>query len=236
MSRTSDPPAALLECRGLGRRSGADGTWLLRNISLALGGGERIALTGPSGSGKTLLLRSLAQLDPPEEGEVLWRGAAVADDKLPEFRSRVVYLHQRPALWEGTVEENLRRPLALRSHRDRNYQRNRAEEMLQHLGRGDRLLTRAVGELSGGEAQLVAVVRALLVDPLVLLLDEPTAALDVAATEALQKLVLRWHGEAPQERAYVWISHDLAQARQVAERIETLRSGELVPARIVREN
>ena len=83
-------------------------------MSLEVEAGERVALQGPSGSGKTLLLRSLALLDPLDQGEVLYEGEPVADDEVPGFRRRVVYLTQAPVLVEGTVADNLALPFRLR--------------------------------------------------------------------------------------------------------------------------
>jgi ABC-type sugar transport system ATPase subunit len=103
---------ALLEVRKLTRTDG--GRVLLDDVSLEVGAGERVALQGPSGSGKTLLLRSLALLDPLDQGEVLYEGEPVADDEVPGFRRRVVYLTQAPVLVEGTVADNLALPFRLR--------------------------------------------------------------------------------------------------------------------------
>src|SRR5436309_2804807 len=123
----------MLEARGLGRRDGE--TWLLKDISIVVRPGDRLALVGPSGSGKTLLLRALARLDPIDEGEVRWQGKVVRGEAVPAFRSRVAYLHQRPALFEGTVEDNLRQPYALRTHRAARFDRGRVVDWLATLGR-----------------------------------------------------------------------------------------------------
>jgi putative ABC transport system ATP-binding protein len=85
--------------------------------------------------------------------------------------------------------------------------------------------------LSGGERQIVAMLRALLVVPAVLLLDEPSAALDPQTTATLEQLVDTWHAEEPSKRAYVWVSHDTAQAQRVADRIIHLRDGTLEVSR-----
>jgi putative ABC transport system ATP-binding protein len=218
-------PGLLLEARGVGRRAAGGGDWLLHDVSLALGGGERLALLGPSGAGKTLLLRALALLDPLGEGVVLWRGLPVADGEVPAFRGRVVYLHQRPALFEGDVEFNLRLPYALASHRARSFDRARVLGLLAELGRDESFLGKSQRDLSGGEAQIAALLRAVQLDPAVLLLDEPTAALDPASAAAIEKLVACWLDERPGDRALVWVSHDPAQARRVADRAVYLRGG-----------
>ncbi len=221
----SDP---LLRADRLTRRA-AEGARLLEEASLELRAGERLVVEGPTGAGKTVLLRALALLDPLEEGRVLWRGEPVADAAVPAFRSRVAYLHQNPALAEGTVEENLRAPFALRIHRGRRFDRERAVELLAALGRDASFLAKAVGDLSGGERQVSALVRVLGIEPEVLLLDEPTASLDPETTARAEALVGRWIGEGAGTRAYVWVSHDRAQAGRVAGRRLGMAAGRIEP-------
>lgn len=218
---------ALLEADGVGRRAPDGGTWLLRGVSLAVAPGERVAVTGPSGAGKSLLLRALALLDPVDEGEVRWRGDPVAPEAVPEFRSRVQYLHQRPAVFDGSVEANLRRPFELAIHADRSFDREAAASILSELGREPRFLDRDTSDLSGGEAQLVAFLRAVQLEPDALLLDEPTTALDPEATETIERLVERWFDGRAGERAFVWVSHDAEQSGRMTERALELAGGEV---------
>ena len=215
----------ILEAVAIGRK--AEDRWLLNEISVGVGAGQRIALVGPSGSGKTLLLRSLVLLDPLDAGEVRWRGNAVHGQQVPAFRGRVIYLPQRPALSEGTVEDNLRQVFSLTVHRGKQFDRQRALGWLQSLGRSESFLTRRQQDLSGGEAQLTALLRALQVDPDVLLLDEPTVALDDQAVGDVESLLDQWCGQLPDERAMVWVTHDRQQAERVATSQLRLRDGRL---------
>ena len=219
-------PQPIIAAKNLGRRS-RHGDWLLRDISMELCAGERVALVGPSGSGKTLMLRALAMLDPIEAGELLWNGARVAGSSVPEFRSQVMYLHQRLAIGEGTVEQILRGPLEFQQHAGRVFSKERICRWLSVLERTNDFLEKKATTLSGGEAQIVALLRAMQLDPAVLLLDEPTAALDVSAALAIEQLVRIWLDESVEVRATVWVSHDIEQAHRIANRQWQMRGGEL---------
>lgn len=267
---TDDPPSPdqLLALRDAGRRipSGDGGPevgeaegdgpggrprrWIWRHLALDLSPGEILAVQGPTGAGKSLLLRALAGLDALDEGRVLLLGRPSEDWEVTRYRSVLTYLHQSPALFPGSVEENLREPFDYAVHRDRAYDRDRALRLLEPLGRGRRFLERTIQGLSGGERQIVALVRAMLPGPRVLLLDEPTAALDPEATGTVETLVRRWleaagrddgeeaaahepeaaPAEATDGRAVLWVTHDEAQARRAADRRARLAEGRLEPA------
>ena len=114
-------------------------------------------------------------------------------------------------------------------HRHARYDRRRIEGWLVRLGRDAAFLDKTHRELSGGEAQIAALLRALQLDPHVLLLDEPTAALDRAAAAAVEALLADWLRDDPQ-RATVWVSHDPAQTARIADRHIELAAGQSTPA------
>jgi putative ABC transport system ATP-binding protein len=201
----------------------------LRDIRLVLRPGQRVAVLGPTGAGKTLLLRALSLLDPLDEGMVLSNGQPVRCEAVPSFRSAVIYLHQRPALFEGSVETNLRHPFLLKVHRKRHFDRDRTVDLLDGLVRDGSFLEKSHRDLSGGEAQIVALLRALQLDPTVLLLDEPTASLDSEAVRAIEALVSRWYAEGAARRAYLWVTHDSGQAQRVADQILCMQAGRIGP-------
>ncbi len=215
----------LLTATGLGRRRSRSDAWLLRGVNLAIRGGDRLAITGPTGAGKTLLLRALSLLDLIDEGEVRWREKPIAPADIPFYRRQVIYLHQRPTFVEGTVEDNLRLPYSLRASRGDHFDRHKALKLLGSVGRGGDLLSRTDQDLSGGERQLVAIARALQLEPTVLLLDEPTASLDREAAQSIEDLVLGWQRQNARERAVVFVSHSPEQVGRVADRILSMQDG-----------
>ncbi len=209
--------APLLDARNLGRRHPDGRRWLLENVSLEIHAGARLSVSGPSGSGKTLLLRALAMLDPLDEGRVCFKGRPVRHDGMAGFRGAAIYLHQRPALPEDHVEAALRRPFSLTVHHHRQFDPPRILAWLEQLNRDASFLAKSTGDLSGGETQVVALLRALQLDPTVLLLDEPTAALDASTTATVEELLTDWVQNSAEDRAIVWVTHDTQQARRVAE-------------------
>ena len=218
----------LLEARGIGRRRPDNGGWLLEDASLTVSAGMRLSIVGPSGSGKTLLLRAMAMLDPLDSGEIRWQGRTVRREATPSFRKTVLYLHQRAALLEDTVEAAVRRPYGLAVHRRKSFDRDRVVDLLGQLGRDPAFLAKSVGDLSGGEIQITALVRAVQLDPTVLLLDEPTSALDPQTAAAVESLLGRWITDGPSGRAMLWVSHDAQQARRVSDRTMVMEGGRVV--------
>jgi UDP-glucose/iron transport system ATP-binding protein len=218
----------IAQADGIVRRDALhDNRTLLQPTDFALEGGDRVAITGPSGSGKSVLMRALALLDPLHGGCMRWHGEAVSRTAIPRYRRAIAYIRQRPALLDGSVEDNLRYPFSLHVYRDVHFDQARVETLALRAGRGPDFLERQASELSGGEAQIVALIRVLQLAPEVLLLDEPTASLDPESTLATEALINAWFDDAPATRAWVWVSHDLAQAARVGRRQLTMRAGVL---------
>jgi putative ABC transport system ATP-binding protein len=213
----------LLTLQNLGRQ--VQGQWIWQHLDLEIHPGDRWAIAGESGIGKSLLLRAIAALDPIQSGNIIFQGKKLADWFIPHYRTQVLYLHQRPALLEGTVEQNLQMIYKMAVHRSRaayNLQKPRILEYLAVVGRTETFLTRSTQTLSGGEAQIVALLRALLCAPTVLLLDEPTASLDARTEHQFESLVQDWQQEEP-SRAYLWTSHDPEQLNRITDQRFTLK-------------
>lgn len=175
-------------------------------VSGAAGDGEVLVVQGPSGAGKTTLLRILARLIPCPGGEAFLAGESWHRIPGPAWRSTVHYLAPKPALFDGTVGANLAMPFETRLMRGKKtFEPEPARKMMDDLLLPADLWDQDARTLSGGEAARVALVRALGVDPRVLLLDEPAAALDPVAREAFYRLLAGWLGGGG--RAALLVSH-----------------------------
>jgi putative ABC transport system ATP-binding protein len=222
-------PSPVIQVAGIGRRDPNGDAWLIHDISFDLNFGDRLGILGLSGAGKTVLMRAIAMLDPLDAGSIQWRGHAVRGEAVPSYRKQVIYLHQRSALWDGSVEDNLRYPYTLKAYGGESFDREHAVELLRDSGRGPAFLAKSSRDLSGGEAQIVALIRAVQLEPVVLLLDEPTASLDPDTARAVEGLLDRWLTARGPERALVWVSHDWNQTLRVTRRRLTLRCGQIEP-------
>ena len=224
----------LAELRGVTKsfaRAGAGEAAVLGGVDLALADGERLAIVGPSGSGKSTLLAILGGLEAPSSGSVLWQGRDLAtfdERERARFRSRELgflfqahhLLPQLSALENALVPTLVRGAGALRAERER-----RARELLAHVGLGARLAHRP-GELSGGERARVALVRALVNGPKLLLADEPTGALDARTAEELGDLFLDLNER--EGVALVVVTHSERLAARLG-RVLELAAGRLAP-------
>lgn len=209
----------LLSAKGLSRQLGERILW--RNLTIELVKGDRVGLVAPSGSGKTLLMRNLSLLDPLEQGQLTLHGRAPAEWGLPMWRSHVIYLNQRPVSHSGTVKQNLQSILLWGNHRHRcQWQENRICSWLATLGRDADFLEFDAKRLSGGELQILALMRAMQLDPDLLLLDEPCASLDTTTTYGVEQLLHTWL--ETDKRACIFTSHDVGQIERFASRIQEL--------------
>ncbi len=202
---------------------------ILDQLSLEINAGERVAIVGPSGSGKTTLLNLIGTLDRPDSGKMIFDGqdlSAMNDNQLAQFRNRkigfVFQLHHllpQLSLWENVLLPTLTDP-ALHGKETED----RAKRLIERVG-----LSGVVGqkpsELSGGECQRTAVVRALINRPALLLADEPTGALDQKSSGNLTDLLIELNKE--EGVALVVVTHSMEVAKKM-DRIYTLQEGKLV--------
>jgi ABC-type iron transport system FetAB ATPase subunit len=185
----------------------------LAPLDLDLAAGEALALLGPSGSGKTLLLRAIADLD-PNQGRVSLNGRLRETLPAPAWRRRVTYLAAEPGWWAARAGAHFPDPEA-------------AEALLPSVGLGAKILTRPIAELSTGERHRLALIRALVQTPEVLLLDEPTSGLDQDTTRQVEA-VLR--ARADDGVALLFATHDEALAERLGDRAIRVRDGKVTEA------
>lgn len=206
--------------------SGTDPVTVLDDVSLSINHGESLAVVGPSGSGKSTLLNIMGALDKPSEGQVQFDDRNLADldeNELAEIRNRDIgfVFQQHHLLPQLTVLENVLVPtLPLRTTQQ---EEPRARELLKRVGLESHLDHRPA-QLSGGEQQRVAVVRALINSPKVLLADEPTGSLDQTSSENLATLLVELNAE--QNVTLVVVTHSMPLAQKLSQVCE-LKQGRL---------
>ncbi len=198
-----------------------NGRRLLDAVNVTLDGDDLTAILGPNGAGKSLLLRILTGLIMPDSGAVSWAGTSPDRSRMP----RVGLVFQKPVLLRRSVLANVR--YVLHAHGvPRNRSHGRALDALEQAALGH-LANAPARALSGGEQQRLALVRALSTDPEILLLDEPTASLDPAATAAIEDHARAFRARG---RKVVFVTHDVGQARRLAETVMFMSAGKIVEA------
>ena len=229
----------MIEVRGLTKsiHNGTNLVEILRGIDLMIPSGQFAAIMGASGSGKSTLLGLLAGLDAPSEGEVILDGTPISgmsEDKLAEIRGKKLgFVFQSYQLIPMlTALENVLLPFELNgSAKDLGNGRSRATELLDSVGLSDRLHHYPV-QLSGGEQQRVALARAFMLDPPIVLADEPTGNLDSHNGEHVLNLLLQRHRESG--TTLVMVTHD-PQVSTRAERRIVLRDGLVIEDKLAAE-
>lgn len=207
-----------------GIRQQYNGRMVLQIDRLTIAAGEIVALVGPSGAGKSTLLRLLNFLEAPMHGRIHFQGLVfTAGQPCPlALRRKVTTVFQRPYLLNRSVKANVSYGLRLRG--ERNSQDMVAQALAQVGLRG--LEQQRARTLSGGEAQRVALARALVLNPDVLLLDEPTANLDPYNTRLIEEIVRQRHETV--HTTTVLVTHNIFQARRLAQRVIFLLDGQVV--------
>lgn len=196
---------------------------VLEVASLDIQRGETLTVVGPNGAGKSTLLLALARLLRPAQGEIVYAGKALKQWDELDYRRRISFVFQSPLLMDMTVEQNVALGLKFRgTPKDETHER--VGKWMKQLG-VDSLAKRRAGQLSGGEAQRVSLARAFVLDPELLLLDEPFAALDppthAKLLDDLSALLQENH------RMAVFVTHNLSEAARLGHRMAVVVDGVL---------
>jgi tungstate transport system ATP-binding protein len=202
------------------------GKEVLKDISLDIGRGEVFAMIGPSGSGKTTLLRLVDLLERPTSGNIYFDGldTTASEKKRLEIRRRMAMVPQKPTVFNASVYDNVAYGLRVRGQRGTDM-RGKVTQALEIVGLGD-YAHRNARTLSGGEVQRVVLVRAAVIEPEVLLLDEPTANLDPVSTAHIERLIADIIRQL--NTTVILATHDMSQGQRLADRLGVLMEGQML--------
>lgn len=210
-------------------RSSGKSFRLLQDVSLEIAPGEAVALMGGSGSGKSTLARLLLRLLPCDTGKIYFRGTDIsklAGKELAGFRRSVQFISQRPESFldpRKTLSYSLREALEVFSL---PYAEEQALEMLDLVKLNAKLLERYPHQVSGGEIQRICLVRALLLEPELLILDEPTSMLDISVQAQILHLLKDIRTQ--KQIAYLFISHDRLISEWLCDRVVRIEQGKIL--------
>ena len=238
MNVVKDPPAESATSKTIGSEKVIEikdlkisfgGQEVLKKINLYLHKGENLIILGKSGSGKSVLIKCITDLLRPDSGSVIALNEEVhllSDGQLAELRKKIGFLFQSGALYDSmTVKENLEFPLR-RIKKDLSQLEidNKINEALENVGLED-AINKMPSELSGGMRKRIALARTIIVDPQIMLYDEPTTGLDPITSAEISTLINKIQHKY--KTSSIIITHDIACAREIADRIIMLKNGEI---------
>ena len=202
-------------------------TDILKDVNLRIEAGEFMVLVGPSGSGKTTMLKMINRLLEPTDGNIYMDGKRIKDYDERELRLSTGYVLQAIALFPNlTVAENIALIPEMKGW-TKSQIASKTEELLDKIGLpAAEYANRKPHELSGGEQQRIGIVRAIIAEPKILLMDEPFSALDAISRKQLQALTKDLHKEFGMTT--IFVTHDTDEALKLGDRIAVLQEGEIV--------
>lgn len=220
-------PEQVIEINHL--RKGFGTQEVLKDVSLKLSDGENLAVLGKSGSGKSVLIKCVVRLFSPDFGTINVLGEDVStlnSENLGELRKKIGFLFQSGALYDSmTVQQNLEFPLRrIRKNLTRKEIIEKVNEALENVGLAD-ALNKMPSQLSGGMRKRISLARTIVVDPLIILYDEPTTGLDPATSDEISLLINDI--QKKYKTSSIIITHDIECARNTADRLIMLHDGEV---------
>ncbi len=211
---------SLIEAQGISKNFGP--IYALKDISLKIMTGKITALLGPSGSGKSTLLRIMAGLEIPSSGTILYNNVGIDNRNRHNLRLKSTMVFQKTVFFSTTVLKNIALGLKFRNEEGRGIE-DKVNKVLK-LVRMDSFARRSAKKLSGGEQQRISLARALVIEPELLLLDEPTANLDIANAMMIEEIIKDLEGNT----TIVVATHNIHQARRLSKQAAILFQGSLV--------
>lgn len=185
----------------------AGGNGILRNLTFAVGLGEKVCIAGPSGSGKSTILRIAMGVLIPDSGEVFIDGSLLDTTSFAELRSRVAFIDQESVMGAETAEEALLLPFTFKANAGARPDEAAVKAALERTGLGEDVLAKKTRSISGGERQRIALARALLLDKKIIIADEITSALDPGNRDRIIETLMAI------ERSMLVVSHDVEVAK-----------------------
>ncbi len=203
---------------------------ILDSVSFDVQEGEFVCVVGPSGAGKSTLLRQLNRLDYGRiGGQILWNGKSLEEYDVHVLREQVAYIFQKAVMFPGSAEENIKMGAQFEHNVTQQELEGRFVKAIQEAGITPEMLSVEAADLSGGQQQRVGIARTLMLAPVVLLFDEPTASLDVETSNKFCKTlkVLKEHLKE-KKSASLMITHRLEEASFLADKVLMLEEGKVV--------
>lgn len=195
---------------------------ILKDINLQVEKGEFATIIGPSGSGKSTLLKLIGSLQLPTSGKIMYEGKNIYDFPMTDYRQEVSYFFQNALLFGRIVEDNLRFPYQIRGE---EFDPSKSEHLLEKLQLPKTIINKSINDISGGEKQRIALVRNLLFQPKVLLLDEITSSLDLLNREIVQSHLREL--QQNKDITILTVTHNKEEI-ELADRIIEIKDGKLV--------
>lgn len=202
---------------------------ILNGVNLEFVNKDFNCILGPNGSGKSMFSKTLSFLYSPTQGEIHWNDTRVAASGFTpplETRRRISYLWQTSKFFQGSVEYNLSLPLRIRELT--REQRVKKIEMVSKALEITHLLEVSPAKLSGGQQQKIALARAIITDPDLLILDEPTTFLDPGTIRWFEEFIRSYHRE--HQTLILWVTHDIFQAQRLADHVVIFHEGKILGA------
>jgi putative ABC transport system ATP-binding protein len=198
-----------------------DGKTILKNLSVRINAGDFISIIGPSGSGKSTFLKLCCHLISPSEGDILYRDKSIMKYEPTTLRRQIAYVFQAPYLFGDTVMDNISFPYIIRNAK---VDFERVYGLFELFNLHGEYLEKDIKKLSGGEKQRIALIRTLLFNPEIILLDEVTSSLDMENTLIVEGVIESLN---QQGSTILWVTHDLEQSRKYANQVLTMENGEI---------